>query len=120
MLHIVGIKNCNKIRDTKKWMGEREVEFEFIDVKKEPLTKSELQELSDKVGLDVLINRKGMMWRKLGLADKNLDDSELLEVLLENQNMMKRPLLIKGEAVLVGYDEEAFVAFLDENEEEKA
>lgn len=34
MLHIAGIRNCNKIRDTKKWMEEHDVEFEFIDIKK--------------------------------------------------------------------------------------
>lgn len=98
-------------------MDEREVEYEFIDVKKEPLTRNELQELADKVGLDVLINKKGMMWRKLELAQKDLSDSELFDVLLENQNMIKRPVLIKDDAVLVGYDEESFIAFLDENEE---
>ncbi|MEX0720264.1 MAG: arsenate reductase family protein [Balneolaceae bacterium] len=118
MLHIVGIKNCNKIRDTKNWMAEREVEFEFIDVKKEPLNRDELQELADKVGLEVLINKKGMMWRKLGLAKKDLTDSELFDVLLENQNMIKRPVLIKNDAVLVGYDEDAFEPFLEENEAE--
>lgn len=118
MLHLVGIKNCNKIRDTKKWLDENQVEYTFIDVKKEPLNREELKELSDKVGLDVLVNKKGMMWRKLGLAGKNLTDEELFDVLLEHQNMIKRPVLIKDEAVLVGYDEESFSAFINEDSEQ--
>lgn len=100
-------------------MEEREIDFEFIDVKKAPLSREELQELADKVGLEVLINKKGMMWRKLELAKKDLDDDQLFDVLLENQNMIKRPVLIKDDAVLVGYDEESFTAFVEESEKEE-
>ncbi|MEQ8523106.1 arsenate reductase family protein [Gracilimonas sp.] len=119
MLHIAGIKNCNKIRDTKKWMKEHEVEFEFIDVREEPLTRNELKELEFKVGLDVLVNKRGRKWRDLGLADQDLSDDELFEQLLENQVMIKRPVLIKDESVLVGYDEESFEAFIAEEEPEE-
>lgn len=119
MLHLVGIKNCNKIRDTKAWLEDKEIPFTFIDVKKEPLSSEELQELADKVGLEVLVNRKGMMWRKLGLADQNLTDEALFNVLLENQNMIKRPVLIKDEAVLVGYDEESFESFVKDDSDEE-
>lgn len=117
MLHIAGIKNCNKIRDTKKWMEEHDVEFEFIDIKKDPLSRDELKELELKVGLDVLVNRRGRKWRDLGLADKDLTDEELFEQLLEHQTMIKRPVLLKDESVLVGYDEESFEAFIAEEEE---
>lgn len=117
MLHIAGIKNCNKIRDTKKWMEEHDVEFEFIDIKKDPLSRDELKELEFKVGLDVLVNRRGRKWRDLGLADKDITDEELFEQLLEHQTMIKRPVLLKDESVLVGYDEESFGAFIAEEEE---
>lgn len=119
MLHIAGIKNCNKIRETKKWMKEHDVDFEFIDVKKDPLTREELKELEFKVGLDVLVNKRGRKWRDLGLAKKDLSDEELFDQLLEHQVMIKRPVLIKEESVLVGYDEEAFEAFIAEEPEEK-
>lgn len=117
MLHIAGIRNCNKIRDTKKWMEEHDVEFEFIDIKKDPLSRDELKELEFKVGLDVLVNRRGRKWRDLGLANKELTDEELFEQLLEHQTMIKRPVLLKDESVLVGYDEESFEAFIAEEEE---
>lgn len=119
MLHIAGIKNCNKIRDTKKWMEEHDVEFEFIDIKKDPLSRDELKELELKVGLDVLVNRRGRKWRDLGLAHKDLSNEELFEQLLEHQTMIKRPVLLKDESVLVGYDEESFEAFIAEEEETK-
>ncbi len=118
MLHVIGIKNCNKIRDTKNWLDEKGVEYEFVDVKKEPLSLEEIKELEFKVGLDVLVNKKGMTYRNLGLKDKEISTEEMLELLEQNQSMIKRPVLIKDEAVLVGYDEDAFTGFIKEDNED--
>ncbi len=113
MIKVYGIKNCNKIRDTRKWLDERNVEYEFVDVKKNPIPAEYLADFTEKVGLDVLINRKGMKWRQLGLAKKDVSDKELFDELLEHQTMIKRPLIVIGEAILVGYDEDAFETFID-------
>jgi len=112
MLKVYGIKNCNKVRDTLKWLEENDVDYEFINLKKEPLSEGKLDEFVHKVGLDVLINRRGMTWRNLGLKDKDLSEDELFDVLLENQTMIKRPVLELDDAVLVGYDEDAFDSFV--------
>lgn len=112
MLHVIGIKNCDTIKKTKRWLTENEVEFEFIDLKKEPLTIDEIKELEYKVGLDVLVNKRGTTYRNLGLKDKNLSDQDMIQTLQENQSMIKRPVLVLDEAVLVGYDEEAFKNFV--------
>lgn len=114
MLHLIGINNCDKVRATKNWLKEKNVDFEFIDLKKEPLSRHEIVELKDKVGLDVLVNKRGTTWRKLGLADQDLSENELVEALEANQSMIKRPVLLKDDAVLVGYDEEAFEHFIEE------
>src|SRR5690625_5917727 len=106
MIQVYGIKNCNKIRDTLSWLKERNIEHHFYDLKKEPLTREELEEFVYRIGLDVLVNKRGMTWRRLGLKDKDLNEDALFEVLLENQSMMTRPVLVKGEAMLVGYDED--------------
>jgi len=112
MLKVYGIKNCNKVRDTLKWLDEKEVEYKFVNLKKEPLSEAKLDEFVHKVGLDVLINTRGTTYRNLGLKEKNLTDDQLFDHLLENQTMIKRPILEIDEAVLVGYDEDAFESFV--------
>jgi Spx/MgsR family transcriptional regulator len=112
MLKVYGIKNCNKVRNTLKWLDEKGVEYTFVNLKKEPLTEAKLDEFVHKVGLDVLVNRRGTTYRNLGLKDKNPDDDQLFDHLLENQSMIKRPVLELDEAVLVGYDEDAFESFV--------
>ncbi len=111
MTTIYGIKNCNKIRNTIEWMERYQRTFKFHDVKKTPLTMSELQAIAEKVGIDLLLNRRGTTWRKLGLSDKTLTEQELLLVAHENQSMLIRPLLQRGESFLVGYDEDSFETF---------
>ena len=116
MLHVIGIPNCNKIRDTKKWLEEREIAYEFINVKKEPLTLDELKDLEFKVGLDVLVNNRGTTYRNLKIKELNPSDEEMLQLLFDNQSMIKRPVLVFEESVLVGFDEEAFETFMKEHE----
>lgn len=112
MLKVYGIKNCNKVRDTFKWLEENDIDYEFINLKKDPLSEGKLDEFVHKVGLDVLVNKRGTTYRNLGLKDKDVDEDELFDVLLENQTMIKRPVLELDEAVLVGYDEDAFDSFV--------
>lgn len=116
MLHVIGIPNCNKIRDTKKWLEERDIAYEFINVKKEPLTLDELKDLEFKVGLDVLVNNRGTTYRNLKIKELNPSDEEMLQLLFDNQSMIKRPVLVFEESVLVGFDEEAFETFMKEHE----
>jgi len=112
MLKVYGIKNCNKVRDTLKWLDEHEVDYTFVNLKKEPLSEAKLDEFVHKVGLGVLVNTRGTTYRNLGLKEKNPDDDQLFGHLLENQTMIKRPILELDEAVLVGYDEDAFESFV--------
>jgi len=112
MITIYGIKNCNKIRNTIKWLEEHETDYKFVDVKKDPIKKEKLADLVNKLGLDAVINKRGMKWKQLGLAKEELSEEELFDKLAEHQTMIKRPLLVDGEAAIIGYDEDAFETFI--------
>ena len=117
MFKVLGIKNCDTMKKTFRWMDEHKVDYEFIDLKKTPLSEKEIQAISELVGLDVLLNRRGMTWKKLGLSNQELSKKELIHVLSEHQTMIKRPVIIgEDNAILVGYDEDAFIGFLLEDD----
>ncbi|TVQ75228.1 MAG: Spx/MgsR family RNA polymerase-binding regulatory protein [Balneolaceae bacterium] len=113
MLEVIGITNCDTIKKTKEWLSEKGISYSFRDLKKDPLSPNELAELVMRAGLDTLVNRKGRKWKMLGLSDKELSDNDLFEVLLEHQTMIKRPVLRKGEAIMVGFDEDALQNFIE-------
>ncbi len=114
MLEVIGITNCNTVKKTRQWLEQKDIHYSFRDLKKEPLSPNELADLVMKAGLETLVNRRGRKWKMLGLADKQLSDNDLFEVLLEHQTMIKRPVLRYGEAVMVGFDEDAVATFIEE------
>jgi len=113
MTVVYGIKNCDKIRDTLKWLNKHDIDYKFIDIRKDPIEPEELADYVHKVGLETILNRRGRKWKELGLSKKDLTDEELFDQLLQNQIMIKRPLIVKDEAVMVGYDEDAFENFFE-------
>jgi|AntRauTorcE11898_2_1112593.scaffolds.fasta_scaffold24530_3 Spx/MgsR family transcriptional regulator len=118
MTTIYGIKNCDTMKKAFTWLDEHEVEYEFRSVKENPLSEEELERFVHYMGIETLLNKRGMTWRKLGLAKKeDLTEDDLFEALLDNQTMIKRPLVEMGESVMVGFDEEAFEHFFADEDE---
>lgn len=117
MVEVIGIKNCNTVKKTLNWLDENGIEWQLRDVKKDPLTPNELAGLVGKVGLETLVNRKGRKWKMLGLSDKELSDNDIFDVLLENQTVIKRPVLVYGESIMVGFDESSLSEFLQSDQQ---
>jgi Spx/MgsR family transcriptional regulator len=115
MLTVIGIPNCDQIRKTRAWLDDHEVPYEFADLKKEPLTRSEIVELASKVHFDTLINRKGTTWRNLAIGNLDLNNEQMLELIQKNQTIMKRPIVVDQEGnVMIGFDEEALERFVED------
>ena len=106
MIKLYGIPNCDTMKKARKWLVENGVEYEFHDYKKLGIDESTLQAWIDSVGWEVLLNRRGMMWRKLSQEQRdNIDLESALKIMLETPSIIKRPVLIKGQQILVGFKE---------------
>ena len=111
MITLYGIPNCGSVKKAKDWLNGEGLAFEEVNWKKRPITRAEMARFVDQKGMDVVLNRRGMTWRKLGLKDQNLSDEQLLDQLLEHQGLMKRPVIDRDGDLIVGYDAEAYAAF---------
>jgi arsenate reductase-like glutaredoxin family protein len=61
------------------------------------------------VGWETLLNRRGMMWRKLPQAVRDdLDQERAIRIMLETPTIIKRPVLVEGDDILVGFSEESY------------
>ncbi len=112
MITLYGVPQCQKIRKTKKLLEDNGIDYVFINVKKQPLTREELQKIVDQLGLQSVLNAKGPTFRKLGLKDRNLSEEELFDWLLKEQGMINRPLIQKGNAFWIGFDEQGILDFV--------
>lgn len=83
-------------------MTEKGIEFERIDYLKEPLSATELGQLLERAGLkpqDAI--RKGEAAYREYVAGKDLSDGQLLRVMAEHPELIQRPLVVRGEKVVL-------------------
>ncbi|MFZ5722565.1 MAG: ArsC family reductase [Pseudomonadota bacterium] len=105
MLHVYGIRNCDTVKKALAWLDDHGAKYTFHDFKKEALTPAQLDGWLKTVGWETLLNRKGTTWR--GLPEKvreNIDAKSARALMLENPSIVKRPVVVKGAAVSVGFD----------------
>lgn len=100
---------CTTCKRAKKWLEENNVDFIDRDIKLENPTKEELKLWFDKSGLEIkkFFNTSGVLYREQGMKDKvkTLSQEELLDILASDGMMVKRPLIIGEDKVLVGFKE---------------
>ncbi|KGE12387.1 ArsC family reductase [Sphingobacterium deserti] len=106
-LHIYGIKNCNTVKKALNWLEEHKLDYVFHDYKKEPATLEKLEEWENITPWESLLNKKGTTWRKLSSEEqaRAIDARGANVLLLENNSMIKRPLIEAGADIVLGFDE---------------
>lgn len=109
MIKIYGIKNCDTMKKAFKWLDEKAIDYEFHDYKKGGIDRETIEAWEADVGWEVLLNRRGMMWRKASDEVKaNIDRDSAIELMLETPSIIKRPLLDTGDARHVGFKPETY------------
>lgn len=109
MIKIYGIPNCDTMKKARKWLDAHGVDYEFHDFKKLGLDEHLLQSWVDELGWEVLLNRRGMMWRKLSDEVKqNIDAGSAFRIMLETPTIIKRPVLDLGDRRIVGFSDENY------------
>ncbi|WP_194191703.1 arsenate reductase family protein [Clostridium chrysemydis] len=103
---------CTTCRKAKKWLQEKGLEFIDRDIKEDNPSKEELKKWLEMSGLPIkkFFNTSGMLYREKGMKDKinTLSEEELLDILSEDGMMVKRPIVVNGDKVLVGFKEAAW------------
>ena len=102
---MIGYPKCTTCKKCEKALQDLGIEYEYRNIKEDNPTKEELQSWLDKgVQLKQLFNTSGMLYRELNVKERRKTDSEdqLLELLSSNGMLVKRPIVIQGDTVLVG------------------
>lgn len=101
---------CSTCRKAKSWLSENNVEFYDRNIVEENPSFEELENWIKLSGLDIkkFFNTSGLVYKEMNLKDKldDMSDKEKIELLATNGKLVKRPLLISENSVLVGFKEE--------------
>jgi len=111
-MDMYGIPNCDTVRKARRWLKAHQVDYAFHDYKKEGVDAERLQAWCEQVGWEVLLNRRGMTWRKLSQeAQQNLNQDKALALLQAYPSMIKRPILERDGMICVGFSEDEYARF---------
>ena len=109
MVKFVCYPRCTTCQKAKKWLDDNGVEYELRDIKLNNPTHEELKELYEKSGLPLkkFFNTSGLLYKSLELKSKLpiMSDDEMLNLLSTDGMLVKRPLLVGDNFVLVGFKE---------------
>jgi arsenate reductase-like glutaredoxin family protein len=84
------------------------------DFFKETFRETEIRELAAMVGTENIFARRSPSLKKLGLADKELSDDEMVNLMLQEPKLVRRPLLKVGNKLMVGGSSAAVEAAISE------
>ncbi|MEO6489949.1 MAG: Spx/MgsR family RNA polymerase-binding regulatory protein [Ferruginibacter sp.] len=105
-----GISNCDMVKRAMAWFTKNNITFEFHDYKTSGITKDKLALWIQKAGLDIILNKRSTTWRSLpgALQKKMISEDAAIRVMVENTSLIKRPVIVSGKKILVGFDEDIF------------
>ena len=107
MIKFYGYSKWSSVKKAKVWLDENNLEFENIEIVKNPPSKEELKEMYEISGYDIkkFFNTSGVRYRELGLKDivKTESDEKLLDILSSDGMLIKRPIAYDGKNVVIGF-----------------
>ena len=107
-IQIFGTKKSSDTRKAERFFKERGIKFQFVDLKEKAMSKGEFQSVLQAVGgLDAMIDQHCKDKDLLALI-KYIAAEDKAQKVLENQSVLKLPVVRNGKAATVGYQPEVW------------
>jgi arsenate reductase-like glutaredoxin family protein len=102
-IQIFGSKKSSDSRKAERWFKERRIKFQYIDLAEKGLSKGELRSVAQAAGgIEALIDEKAKDAYAVALV-QHTPASMMEDVLLENQQVLRAPIVRNGRQATVGY-----------------
>ena len=116
MIQFICYPKCTTCKKAQKWLDDNGIEYKVRDIKEKNPTEKELRKWQKKSGLPLkkLFNTSGLLYKEMKLKDKipTMTDDEIIALLATDGMLVKRPILIAKDTVLVGFNEEDYKAMM--------
>ena len=87
-------------------------ELETRDLDAQPLSGKELNELIGKRDYKPFLNSRNELYRRRNMAEKTPSREEAIRLMSENPNLIKRPVVVRGDRIVLGLDVTAYISLL--------
>ena len=113
MVKFICYPKCTTCQKARKWLDDNKIEYELRDIKLDNPKLDELTEWHKKSGLPLkkFFNTSGLLYKSLDLKNKlpTMSEDEMLKLLASDGMLVKRPLLVGDDFVLVGFKEAEWI-----------
>ena len=101
---------CSTCRKAAKWLESKDFEFQLIDIVKEPPLVEYLNLALEQYSDDKkrIFNTRGKAFKTLNLDIYGLSREEIIQLLVSDGKLIKRPFLIFGEKIILGFNESEY------------
>ena len=100
---------CSTCQKAKKWLDAKEINYEERHIVEEHPTYDELKDWYEKSGFSLkkFFNTSGMLYKEMKLKDKlpAMSEEEQLKLLAQDGMLIKRPIVVDGDQVVIGFKE---------------
>lgn len=107
--------SCSQCRDVGKALNQAGIDFEAREFFMEKFTREELTELLATTGLslDDIVSKRSNPYREMALANRKITDDELIGLMLEEPRLIRRPIVVGTDGVLIGSKAADVQAFIE-------
>jgi len=110
-IQIFGTKKCNNTKKAERYFKERGIKYQFVDMIEKGMSKGEFTSVAEKNGgVDNMLNTDAKDKDALALI-KNIADEDKLITILENQQVIKTPIVRNGRQSTLGYQPDVWKAW---------
>jgi len=103
--------SCTTCRNAKAKLAELGIEVEVRDYFKKPLEPAELEALLP-ADPSPMLGTKSPKYKEMGLKDRTLTKAEAVALMVQDNNLLKRPILVHPKGTIIGFDAEAYAALV--------
>lgn len=116
-MKLICYKRCTTCKGVEKMLGEKNISYDYRDIKEDNPTAAELKEWHEKTGLPIkrFFNTSGKIYREENIKDKlpNLTNDQAYELLAKDGMLVKRPILFTDDGeIYVGPDVKKYIETL--------
>ena len=121
MIKMYGLDKCSTCQKARTWLDRHKVDYQFSDYRENRPDPSTLKTWAKAVGgWESLVNRSGMTWRNLPPARKTPgSDPEWLLLIKEYPALVRRPVVVQGDTVTLGFTDKLFSRLFGGAEQKK-
>lgn len=112
MIKVFGINNCTSVRNALKFFEEKDLQVNYVDLRKEKPSWIEIQDIKNIGKFDVidLFNANGKLFTEMGLKEtfSKLSEEEAFRLIVTEALLFKRPLVVDGDYARTGWNKKEY------------